>query len=113
MNGSRQFPEKIIVDKFAGERLAENFGIDADDDGSEAQLNEGANQFARIASPDGEQALHSALSQICFPGFAQVFKENVSKRHPLDAALPESVERPLHSECILAICALLRHRHVI
>src|SRR5262249_38329152 len=102
----RKIAEKRSVKFAPGETGIENFGINAGGDGAEMLCLEEADEFARVALPDGKEGGHTYAREILFPVGAEVFEENVAESDLANALVVEDAEGMLHARFIDGIHAL-------
>ena len=105
---------KERVDEFTtGETGSENFGIDAGGHGTEMFCVEGANEFARVALPDGEKSGHAHARKVFLAIGAQVFQEDVAKGDFAYTLIVEDAQSLLHARLVDGIDALRWDAHFV
>src|SRR5947207_467734 len=104
----RKITEKRFVELTASKARGEDFRINANGDGAETLGVEFANQFARIALPDGKEGGHTDAREIFFAIGAQVFEENVAKGDFANTLIVEDAQGVLHARFIDGIDTLRR-----
>ena len=109
----RKIAEKRIVEFASGEAVIENLGINANGDGAETLGVEKADEFARVALPDGKESGHSDARKILFAIGAQVFEQNVAKGDLANALIVENAQGLPHARFIDGIHALGRDAYFV
>ena len=104
----RQIAEEGFVEFAAGEAGIEDFAVHADGDGAESIGVEGADEFAGVALPDGEDRRHADAREILFAIGAQVFQEDVAEGDFSNALFEMDAKSFFHARFVNGIDALRR-----
>lgn len=109
----RKIAEERVIKFAPGETGSEDFGINAGGDGSETLRVEEADEFARVALPDGEEGGHANASEIFFAIGAKVFEENVAECDLANTLIIEDAQGVLHARFVDWVHALGRDANFV
>ena len=109
----RKIAEEGCIQFAAGEAGIESFWIDASGDGAEMMIVKIANQFVRVALPDGKKGGHADAGKIFFAVGAEVFEEDIAEGHLSNALIVEEAEGLLHAGFVDGIDALRLDRDFV
>jgi hypothetical protein len=97
----------------AGEAGVENFGVNTDGNGAKMLVVEMADEFARIALPDGEESGHANASEVILAVGAEVFEKDIAKGDFADALIVKEAEGFFHAGLVDGVVALRRDENFV
>ena len=100
--------EERVVKLAAGEAGGEDFAVDTDGDGAKFAGVEGADEFAGVALPDGEEGGHADAREILFAVGAEIFQKDVAESDFADALIVVDAKGVFHAGFVDGIDALGR-----
>jgi hypothetical protein len=103
----RKIEEEGVVELAASEAGGEDFAVYADGNGAEFVGVEGADEFAGVTLPDGEESGHADAGKILFAVGAEIFEEDVAESDFADALIEVDAQGFFHAGFVDGIDALL------
>lgn len=105
VGAGRKIAKKRFVEFTAGEAGMDNLGVNANGHGAETLRVKKADEFTRIALPEGKESGHADACKIFFAIGAQVFEKDVAEGDFANALIVETAQGLLHARFIDGIQA--------
>src|SRR5260370_25464570 len=108
IDARREIGKEGFVQLAPGEAWIEDPGIDTDGDGAKLRGMEFADEFTRVAFPDGKEGLHRDSGEIFLAVEAEVFEEDVAEGDAADPLFEIEEQRFFHAGFVAWIDTLRR-----